>query len=827
MLIAAGLSGLGVAYAEPGMAFSSERAPLVSRGVFQGTIFYAEAAKDEDIATARYLAEWIGRVVGHPVAVLSEDSAASGSSGIFLGATRPAAARRVTPPTTLSRDASVFQPIGSGRYCLVGESSHALRMGVGRLLEEVFGVSFLMPGRFGSEYTRIRRLPAPVHRVEYRPAVTWRQLHGMHTDAEKSWAANVGLGQIPYMNHALWSVFDADAFKEDPRMFPMLSGKMVAPSGRGGYEPQPNLAYSGSVTYAAKMARRYFEKHPGDVTFSLSINDNMTWDESPETLAKIRPTRYFRNRPDYSDYVFGFMNGVASTLDQWGEPKDKYLTGYAYYHCEQVPSFPLNPRVFPVLTADRSEWRDPAFAAEDAALIDAWSRTGAAHFGIYDYYYGLNMAAPRIFYDAEIRSIQYAASRGVSLFFAEVEPDWGFDAPKCWLAAKLLWDPSANGRQLLDTYFKTAYGPAAESMRRFHALVERCWTERNQAPRWIRFFNEESVFELFSDEALRAMRLTLADAEASLRSDRFEDEAASERRLRERMRVRMTVLAFERFYAHATKYRALRELIALSDGTSTREEGAAAREKWETASRELTTRLEAANTSELRIGAPFNPAIYWKNDVDSWLAAKWSARWRELMAEGSPLTMRAAALAEPPPVGVDRVVVEGFEADSFKPASPGSWASLKSVTIPKAPWRTNLFEAERTRFGYSEERVRSGRGSLIVADGDLARISRVLPVFGGDTVALRLRYSGDIVPGVHLGAELLFRDAEGKLLRNSVSVIAPSGKADWALLPLAGTAPMSATTAELTVRVMNQVAGDAVWIDDLEIRRCANGEILE
>ena len=171
-----------------------------------------------------------------------------------------------------------------------------------------------MPGEFGADWKPLRVVEMPEGREAFVPAFAWRQFTGLGALAEKTWAADNGLGDIPAMNHALWSVFDAKAFAKDPAMFPVLGGRRVGPSGRGGYEPQPDLANPDSAKYAAERAWEFFRKNPDAPAFSLSINDNMTWDESPESKAALGAGKYFRNRPDYSDYVFGFMNRVASAL---------------------------------------------------------------------------------------------------------------------------------------------------------------------------------------------------------------------------------------------------------------------------------------------------------------------------------------------------------------------------------------------------------------------------------------------------------------------------------------------------------------------------------
>jgi hypothetical protein len=846
---------LATVFAEPGAAFTEDPRWLVRDGVFHGKIFVAKDAAPEEREAAAYLAGWIHRVTGATPEV-AEEASSGRAPGVYLGATRRSREVGVRVHGLPSREGFAVVPSGRDEVIIVGETPLGTRLAAGDFVGEYLGVKFLMPGEFGADWAPHRFIAFPETRRDFRPGFIWRNLYGLGTPAEREWAADNGLGGLPAMNHALAEVFDAKAFAENPAMFPVLGGKITRPSGRGGYEPQPNLANPDSAKHAAKRAWEFFQKNPTAPAFSLSINDNMTWDESPESKAALGHGKYFRNRPDYSDYVFGFMNRTAAELRR-GEavgselarvsfgspvaakspgtrasslPTAKFLTAYAYYHCENTPSFPVEPGVFPVLTADRSEWRDPAFAAEDAALMERWSKSGVRNFGIYDYYYGINMAVPRIFFRAQAESMKHAAKAGASLFFAELEPDWGFDGPKAWLAAKLAWNPKIDAEEALETYFDSAYGPGASEMRRFYEIAESRWAHRDQPPRWIRFFREESVAELFPASVISEMRAALNMAEGEFPSACPELARDGGRMERQRLRVRTTSVSFAKVEAFVARYAAMKHLAELPEATDdtgvehVREALAACA----SADAGYHAAVKRWNSAALNPGAPFDPGIYWSSNPVTFAAAKCANRWKSLRSDAQVPLMAAACLAEKPPAGVETVLNETFESDSFRPPTAGGWSERKGLTIPKSPWRINLFEAEHTRFGYSVERAASGKGSLIVAGGDLAKLTRSVPVFTGDIVAVKLRHSGKIIPGVHVGLSVSFSDATGRVIAGgSQSVAFPCEDKGWRSLAAFGAAPEGAEKAEVVLHIMNQEASDALWVDDLVIRRYAPGEPLE
>ncbi len=845
--------------AEPGMPFTESPSWLVRDGVFSGKIFVAAEASDEEREAARLLARYTRTVTGASPVVAVENPGRT-ETGVYVGDTRRAKAAGVLPPKSLSREAFAWEARRDRRTVfLVGESPLATRLAVSRFAREHLGVEFLLPGDFGADWEPRQDIAAPDTRREFVPAFAWRQLSGLDTPVERAWAKDNGLGELPAMNHALWSVFDAAAFEQNPAMFPLLGGRRVGPTGRGGYEPQPNLANPDSATHAARRAREFFEQNQDAPAFSLSINDNMTWDESPESRAALGTGKFFRNRPDYSDYVFGFMNRSAVALRENADCKRqiakppqspakndadapssalppstihlppssenahrRFLTAYAYYHCENTPSFRVEPEVFPILTADRSEWRDPAFAAEDAALMRRWAASGAAAFGIYDYYYGRDVAAPRIFHRAQAASMRHAAACGAKLFYAELYPDWGFDGPKAWLAARLAQDPFANAEASLDFYYKRAYGPAARPMRRFYEIAESRWADRPQPPRWIRFFREESVAELFPASVCADMRSALDEAERAFpRAEPDAPEDQAERTERRRLRVRAVSVSFAKTEALAAAYAAKRRLDALPVAT----DAAGARRITGALAECLAAEaryFEAArrwNACALNPGGPFTPDAFRRADAGALAALKCGAFAASLPA-GSPVPAEAAdALAEHPGAAVETVVNEGFELAGFREGTPGTWAARRGLTLPKAPWRTNLFEAEHTRFGRSDRRAASGESSLLIAGGDLARLSRIVPVRPGDLLAARLRHAGEITAGVHVALGLRFLSAEGRVLAGgSESVALPGPDTGWRDLATFASAPPGAVAAEVQLRVMYQGPEDALWVDDLVVR---------
>ncbi|NBB78277.1 MAG: DUF4838 domain-containing protein [Verrucomicrobia bacterium] len=435
---------------------------------------------------------------------------------IFLGDV-PAARSALHLPHELSAFGSVYRRARGERIYLRAKNTEALVQGIYRLAYTEYGARWFFPGAdtlflsaMHSDRATATRLP-----VMQEPAFQQRQL-GARRQPFSRWN---GVNQPYRFNHALANVFTPGLFADHPELFARRGdGRIYAPTGSRRYDAQPHLALPAVADRAAEAALAYFEAHPEARSFSLATNDNIRFDESAATRALVEPMTYFRGLPNYSDLVFTFMNRAAERVfdeaGAWSTPdgQPRYLTALAYYWAEAVPSFPLHPRVLPVLTADRAQWRDPAYRAEDKALIEAWSESGAERIGTWDYYYGAPYPYPRQFNRWIIESIRHLAANGVDVFYSSLPVLFAYDGPKAYLAAQLLWDPWQDAEALLDEFYEGVFGPAATDMRDFYESFEAAHTAKGGPGQWIKFYMDEAGIGQFSMEFLEAMDALLVEA---------------------------------------------------------------------------------------------------------------------------------------------------------------------------------------------------------------------------------------------------------------------------------------------------------------------------
>lgn len=207
--------------------------------------------------------------------------------------------------------------------------------------------------------------PAPLS----ERAFLTRAMGSLGGKAGKEWAERNKLTPRLNVGHSMGRIFPPSIYDEHPEFFPLEAGERIRPPENAQWW-QPDLGRQDVAEYAARAAESYFEAHPNAVSFGLGVNDGLVFGESEETKALTMPLRWFRERPDYSNLVFTFMNRAAEKLSE--VHPGKYLGTFAYYWAENVPDFAVHPQVIPYLTADRSQGYDPEFLAEDRALQRRW-----------------------------------------------------------------------------------------------------------------------------------------------------------------------------------------------------------------------------------------------------------------------------------------------------------------------------------------------------------------------------------------------------------------------------------------------------------------------
>ncbi len=363
-------------------------------------------------------------------------------------------------------------------------------------LETALGARWFTPGEIGAEVEPRRALALPNAFRAAAPGYYSRELMGIDKTAEgRAWSHRNRLHRLLAHGHTLAQLAPLALLAQRPEFAPLLNGAKFIPLTDAVLNWQPDILEPGFASFIAERVMADLRAHPAKVAVAVAQNDTYRWDQSARTLAAIEPKKFFRGRPDYSDVLFPFVNAVAERVGR--DFPDRFITTYAYDWTENVPRAPVARNVIPFLTADRSMWCDPDFAAGDRDLMARWHRAGPAFLGLYDYLEGGPFLVPRPTLWALTEPIPYGYRNGARAYVGELMANWGLDGPKPWLAAQLLWNPNADSDALLDEYFKRYWREAGNAMRTFFAVCDEQWRNQPRPVVWMKYLKDDDQRRLF------------------------------------------------------------------------------------------------------------------------------------------------------------------------------------------------------------------------------------------------------------------------------------------------------------------------------------------
>lgn len=252
--------------------------------------------------------------------------------------------------------------------------------------------------------------------------------------------------------HHQWHAIPKDfpeEFAAHPEYFALVDGKRTP--------PQFCVSNAGLQQVIVQYANRFFEKNPEFDMVSLDPADQGGWCTCPE-CAKLGP---------YSDQAFHLANVVAKALQQSHPGKFVGLLAYSWH--SDAPDFQLEPNVYVQLTAGMNASK---YTFDE--LFQAWSEK-CRHVGIYEYYSYWQMdkcmlPGTRVCNDWDQlgERMKRFVDHRVNSISGQSANNWGVNGLGYYLAAKLMWNASADVQALKKDFFAQAFGPAAEVLQRYY-----------------------------------------------------------------------------------------------------------------------------------------------------------------------------------------------------------------------------------------------------------------------------------------------------------------------------------------------------------------------
>ncbi len=355
---------------------------------------------------------------------------------------------------------------GAERVLVIGATDLGLDRGITRLLEEL-GCRWFFPGEAWRIIPHRRRLavdldltdrPAMYSRVIWWDWGPWDQR--ARADWERWQRRNRLGGSLQVRAGHSWQRIireNRQAFDEHPEYLALTphtdeeTGETTLT--RDGHKlciSNPEV-----VELCRRWALDYFAANPDEDMVSMEPSDGSGHCECADCRAM----------GSVPERVHWLTNTVARAVAE--RYPGKLVGTLAYNLHSEPPSFHMEPNVYVQVTAGFTRGR---YSFDE--LVELWAEH-ASNLGVYEY---LNVWAwsrdlpgasrgANVEYLAE--RIPWYAQHGVTTMSCESGANYGPDGLGYLVASHLMWNPQADVLAIRDDFYRRAYGPAAEPMRRY------------------------------------------------------------------------------------------------------------------------------------------------------------------------------------------------------------------------------------------------------------------------------------------------------------------------------------------------------------------------
>ncbi|MBI3925868.1 MAG: DUF4838 domain-containing protein [Armatimonadetes bacterium] len=374
-------------------------------------------------------------------------------------------------PDRAADPASFRLVVTPDRVEVLGASGEGTQNGVYELLEQL-GVRWFMPGELGTVVPRTDTLALAVQETVQRPAFESRHLQvGSEgkDEAWKAWLRRMRSGGPRFPSAHGLKLGPEGSFEKAPELYALFRGKRRA--------NQLCVSNAKTVQLASGQVRRYFRKHPDASWMGIGPNDGDGFCECPRCTALDAGAKDpVLGLPSHTDRYIWFFNQILKNIE--GEFPDRKLCFYAYYKCtwppvRQRPDSRIVPALAPItLCRIHGPNEKCPDAAQYVALLKAWCKLSPE---VYERGYWSNLADPGLPFPMIHRmreQIPLAAQLGVKGWRVECFHHFASELPSLYVAMKLMWNDKADVDALLDDFYRSYYGPAAEPMARAGALMD-------------------------------------------------------------------------------------------------------------------------------------------------------------------------------------------------------------------------------------------------------------------------------------------------------------------------------------------------------------------
>jgi hypothetical protein len=470
-------------------AFPADFSPfrIAAAGQPKAVIVMPENAGPAVESVANELRDYLGKITGARFETRGDRAALpTGLNAIDVGRTRFAANSGVTADG-LEKEGFRITTRGSHLF-LLGRDDDGTQFAVYEFLEKYCGVRWFFPGEFGQEVPRNPNLAVKARDERQAPYFLRRTMYLAWSKGDepvevdyqrfgRKWKVGSSVKTVGV--HTWGKIIPpAELGPAHPEYFALVNGTRQRDWSKfdGSHEYQLCTGNPEVVRRSIDWVRRYFTEHPDADVLSISPNDGLGFCEcercraldSGETLEM-----YGKKHPELADRIITYANAVAEGLTATHPDKRLLILAYTVYRRPPVRVLPHKNLV--VQYADNAEFHyDAARKAERLGGLESWAHL-TPNLMIYEYYVWGGYVPARGLTPMIVESIQRFQRLGIRLFRTQSRADYGLSGLNYYLAAKLLWNPQLDPNLVLDDYFRTCFGRAAQPMKEYFRLLDERW----------------------------------------------------------------------------------------------------------------------------------------------------------------------------------------------------------------------------------------------------------------------------------------------------------------------------------------------------------------
>lgn len=493
----------------------SKRFVIVKDQQPQATIIVGEQASKDELVAANELQSYILKSSGVFIPLKKDNEDFCGnvitvgrnkiniSSGLGLDELEDEGFRIKTNADTLS---------------LVGKDDTGTQFAVYTFLERYLGIRWFWPGELGEVVPQNKTIEVGQIDDTEEPDFKWRDrgpggaLWGSSTGPTEMHARELVLGvtrehqkQVElwekrnkwggmkiYGGHVLGEIFTPQKYaKTHPEYYALVRGKRRVPGKNYDYKHGGQICTSNPevIKVTVEWVRDFFDKHPDYGAVHITMNDGLGFCEcancraldSGETIKEKGIGTEEAKKPakntSITDRIFTFANQVAQEVQK--THPGKYVVNLAYSRYIKPPkNIELHPFVIPQF-CQWSVYRhaDSRVKKGHEELTAGWAKV-SKRTGIYEYY--INGSWPslyRLVVPHIAQSIKFLYKHGYEFYQTQSGDEFGINGINYYVAGKLLWDTSLDEQEILDDFYRKAFGRAGGDIRRFHNRLGDAWAK--------------------------------------------------------------------------------------------------------------------------------------------------------------------------------------------------------------------------------------------------------------------------------------------------------------------------------------------------------------